>query len=396
MKTIHLVLIFLICLVLVNCSQKNINEFTLRGEISGVDSGKIILNYVPDNKPVLDTIEIRNGKFFFRGEIKEPLISTLYMDRDLNRTTFFIEPGSITISLVKDNFKDFKMKGSKSQDEVFFLNNLVKPFEGKSNLLLSEWIKLSDSLRTSADENGKADINNQMDNIRRRMYREDQKADSIRLKYITDNPKSYVSTYYLQSMTVGKEKIGLDSLKSVFNKLDTTVQKGKYGKRISDYIRKRENTQIGAMAPDFKATDLNNQTLTLSQFKNKNIVLLDFWASWNIPYRNNIPQLKAIYKEYHPVGLELIAISVDNNKRAWISAIKEEKTDNWYNIHHRFNFSNPGDLKDNDISENYFYERIPTQILIDSDGKIIGLWVGSSPENYSALDNLLKEKLLKK
>ncbi len=318
------------------------------------------------------------------------------MDRHLNRASLFLEPGSLTISLVKDNFKDFKMTGSKSQDEVFLLNNLVKPFEDKSNSLYSEWVKLSDSLKSSIDENRIADLNNQMDNIRRLMTKEDKKADSIRLKYITDNTGSYVSAYYLQSMTVGNEMISLDSLKSVFNRIDSTVRKGKYASRISDDIRKRENTQIGAMAPDFKATDLNNETLTLSQFKNRNIVLLDFWASWCIPCRNNIPHLKTIYKEYHPMGLELIAVSVDNNKRAWTSAVKEENTNIWYNIHHGFNIFRQGDLNDYDVYANYFYSSIPTQILIDFDGKIIGHWVGSSPENSIALDKLLKEKLQKK
>jgi peroxiredoxin len=150
------------------------------------------------------------------------------------------------------------------------------------------------------------------------------------------------------------------------------------------------------MAPDFKATDLNNQILTLSQFKNRNIVLLDFWASWSIPYRNNIPLLKTIYKEYHPKGLELIAISLDNNKRAWTSSVMKENTGSWYNIHHGFNIFNQGDLKDSDVYSNYFYNSVPTLILIDFDGKIIGHWVGSSPENIIALDNLLKERLRKK
>lgn len=246
------------------------------------------------------------------------------------------------------------MTGSKSQDEFFFVNNLIKPFEDRS------------------------------------------KVDSIQLKYIIDNPKSYVSAYYLQSMVVGNEKISLDSLKSLFSKIDYSVQKGRYGNRISGDIRKRENTQIGAMAPDFKATDLNNQTLTLSQFKNKNIVLLDFWASWCIPCRNNIPHFKSTYAEYHPKGLEIIAISLDNNKKDWTSVVQEEKTNQWYNIHHGFDIFNPGDLKDYDVYSNYFYNSIPTQILIDFDGKIIGHWIGSSPENNTALDNLLKEKLQKK
>jgi peroxiredoxin len=396
MKPLSPILTLLICLVLVNCSPKKTNEFTLSGKISGVDTGKIILNYVPDNKPILDTAEIRNGKFFFRGQIKEPLLSSLYMDRTLNRANLFLEPGIITISLTKDGFKDFEMKGSKSQDEVAFLNKLIKPFADKSNFFYSEWVKLSDSLINSVDENTKADLNSNMDKIRRLMSKEDEKVDSVRLKHITDNPKSYVSAYYLQTMTVGKDDLSLDSLKSVFGRIDTTVQKGKYGKKISDDIRKRENTQIGAMAPDFKAIDLNNQTITLSQFKNKSIVLLDFWASWSVPCRNNIPHLKTIYQKYHPKGFEIIAVSTDNNKRAWVSAVKEEDTNSWFNIHHGFNVFNQGDLINYDIYANYFYNRIPTRILIDFDGKIIGHWVGASPENSIALDNLLEEKLMKK
>lgn len=351
MKIIHLIQTLLICLFLVNCSPKNPNEFTLTGVISGLDTGKIILNYVPDNKPVPDTVKITNGKFIFHGQIKEPHLSALLLEK--NRAMLFIEPGTMTITLIKDNFEDFKMTGSKSQDEYSFLNNLLKSFEEK-------------------------------------------KADSIKLKYIFENPKSYVSVYYLQSMVVGNEKINLDSLKTVFDKIDTTIQKGRLGKKISDDIRKRENTKIGALAPDFKATDLNNKTLTLSQFKNKNIVLLDFWASWCIPCRNNIPHLKSTYTEYQPMGLEIIAISIDYDKKAWISTVQEEKTNHWYNIHHGFDRSNQADLKDYDVYSNYFYSTIPTQILIDFDGKIIGHWIGSSPENNTAIDNMLKEKLEKK
>lgn len=396
MKPLHPILTFLICLVMVNCSPKKTNEFTLTGKISGVDTGKIILNYVPGIKPVLDTAEIRNGKFSFSGQITEPLLSSLYIDRALNRVNLFIEPGNLTISLAKDDFKNFKMKGSKSQDEVVLLNNLTKPFEDKSNFFYSEWIKLSDSLKNSDDENIKADLNSQMDKIRHHMSKEDGKADSIRLKYIVDNPKSYVSAYYLQTMTVGKDDLGMDSIKSIFNRIDTAVQKGKYGKRISDDIRKRENTRIGAFAPDFKALDLNDQTITLSQFKNRSIVLLDFWASWCIPCRNNIPHLKTIYNKYQPMGFEIIAVSTDNSKRAWVSAVREENTSDWFNIHHGFNMFNQGELNEYDVYANYFYNSIPTRILIDFDGKIIGHWVGASPENIISLEKLLEEKLQKK
>lgn len=361
--------------------------------ISGLDTGKIILNYVPDNEPVFDTAKISNGKFLFRGQIKEPVLSALFLDWNRNRAMFFIEPGTIKVSLIKDDFDEFKIIGSKSQDEFSFLNNLVKPFDDKCDSLYSEWKGLSDSLKNSANENAKADLNKKMDNLRNLMERERKKKDSVQLKYITDNPKSYISAYYLASLTVGNEKTSLDSLKSLFGKIDSAIQKGKSGNRISSDIRKRENTRIGVMAPDFKATDLNNNILTLSQFKKKNIVLLDFWASWCVPCRNNIPYLKTIYTKYHPKGLEIIAISLDNNKKAWISTVQEEKTNQWYNIHSGLDIHNPGNSKDYDVCSNYFYSTIPTQILIDFDGKIIGHWIGSTPENNAGLDNLLKEKL---
>lgn len=354
MKKNHAIQTLLICLFLINCSPKKTNEFTLTGVITGLDTGKIILNYVPDNKPVSDTVKITNGKFVFRGQIKEPHLSALFLDWKTSRAMLFVEPGTMTISLNKDNFEDFKWTGSKSQDEYSFLNNLLKSCEDKN------------------------------------------KADSIQLKFITENPKSYVSAFYLQYMVTGNEKISLDSLKSLFNKIDTTLQRGRFGNKISNEIRRREKTQIGVMAPDFKATDLNNQPLTLSQFKNKNIVLLDFWASWCEPCRNNIPHLKTIYTEFHPKGLEIIAISLDNNKKAWTSSVQEEKTNQWYNIHHGLDINNPGNLKDYDVRSNYFYSTIPTQILIDFDGKIIGHWIGFSPENNAALDNMLKERLIKK
>lgn len=104
MKKFYPVQTLLICLFLANCSQKKTNEFTLTGVINGLDTGKIILNYVPDNKPVLDTAKITNGKFFFRGQIQEPLLSALFLDWKTNRASIFIEPGTMTITLIKDNF----------------------------------------------------------------------------------------------------------------------------------------------------------------------------------------------------------------------------------------------------------------------------------------------------
>jgi peroxiredoxin len=396
MKIIHSILAFLLCLVLVKCSVKKTNEFTLKGKIIGQDNGKIILNYVPDYKPVLDTVTISNGEFVFHGQIKEPLFCALYMDRNLNRTSLFIEPGIMEVSVTKDNFKDFKMTGSKSQDEVFLLRSLLKTYEIKREALDLEWGKISDSIKKSEDAIKKSNWNNQLNILKRKISDENAKIDSIHLKYLFDNPKSFVSAYYLYSIILGNDKITLDSLKWVFSKLDTIVQKGTYGERIHDDIRKRENVLIGVVAPDFKTTDINNQVVTLSQFRISNIVLLDFWASWCIPCRKNTPHLKTIYNQYHTKGLEIIAVSIDTDKQVWVTAVKEDGTNIWYNIRDGYNIFRPQDLTNQDVYFHYFYNSIPVQILIDFDGKVIGHWIGSSPENNEALDKLIAYKLSEK
>ena len=80
--------------------------------------------------------------------------------------------------------------------------------------------------------------------------------------------------------------------------MDWTIhsRKAVMAKILLRIIRKKENIRIGAQAPDFKATDINQQTLTLSQFKGKSVVLLDFWASWCVPCRESLPHLKTIYE----------------------------------------------------------------------------------------------------
>ena len=84
---------------------------------------------------------------------------------------------------------------------------------------------------------------------------------------------------------------------------------------MSDIILKKNNTSLGKMAPDFTAIDFEGKPLTLSSFRGKNFVLLDFWASWCGPCRSQYPHLKVLYQKYHPKELEVIGISARDTKK---------------------------------------------------------------------------------
>lgn len=153
-----------------------------------------------------------------------------------------------------------------------------------------------------------------------------------------------------------------------------------------------ENILIGAQAPDFKAIDLNQQIVTLSQFKGKSVVLLDFWASWCVPCRESIPHLKALYNKYHSKGLEVVAVSEDTKRKAWIDAVNQDSTGMWFHIPIAEQFAKgPDYITNDDIYKNYFVQAIPVTMVIDKNGKIVGRLVSKSKENEESLDKLLAQ-----
>jgi peroxiredoxin len=388
-------LIFVAFLIFVNsCTShvdKNPQKFTLQGEITGQDSGIIVLTYFSDPTLIRDTAEIKNGKFFFRGKILETTRATLRDGNGLELAVVYFEPRKMKISIFKDKNTKFKMTGSKTQNESDLLNEMVNPFYEKISVLRDQMNKINDSIRFIKNDSVRLLLEKETKEIDNVWSHTLRKIDSAEIKYVMENPTSFITVVYL-SMLNANEVISIDSAKSIFNGLDNSLKKSSYGKRILEDIRKKENIRIGAQAPDFKAIDLNQQTVTLSQFKGKSVVLLDFWASWCVPCRESIPHLKKLYKKYHSKGFELITVSEDENRKAWIDAVNQDSTSMWFHIPIAEQFAKgPDYITNDDIYKNYFVQAIPATMIIDKNGKIIYRHVGYSKESEELLDNLLSQ-----
>jgi peroxiredoxin len=101
-----------------------------------------------------------------------------------------------------------------------------------------------------------------------------------------------------------------------------------------------------------------------------------------------MPHIRSIYRKYHSKGLEVIAISVDENRKSWIEAVKQDSLEIWYNILVAEKWP-VGPYTNDDIFQNYYYTAIPEQILIDKNGKIIFRHTGYSKESEESLDRQL-------
>lgn len=175
-----------------------------------------------------------------------------------------------------------------------------------------------------------------------------------------------------------------------YARLSEEAKNSPSGKRIKDQLDRMNAGSPGAMASNFTSTELKGGELSLSDYRGK-YVLIDFWASWCVPCRNGNPHLLGLYAKYKEKGFEIIGVaSDDGNDDKWRAAVEQDKIGVWKHVLRGYDREKQkaGQKNENDISENYGIATLPTKILIDPQGKIIGRYE-SGGENDVAMDKKL-------
>lgn len=135
-----------------------------------------------------------------------------------------------------------------------------------------------------------------------------------------------------------------------------------YGKYLQDEIAAIENIHVGKEAPVFEMADANGKPHSISTGKN---TLLLFWASWCAPCRAENKNLKEIYAQYASKNFTVVSVSLDNVKSHWQLALQQDQLP-WLNLW-------DAQAWDNVAARKYAIHQLPQNILIDPNGKILGL-----------------------
>ena len=122
---------------------------------------------------------------------------------------------------------------------------------------------------------------------------------------------------------------------------------------------------VGDTAPDFSLPDKDGNEISLYSTRGK-VVLLDFWAAWCGPCREENPNLVAAYEKYNKKGFEIFQVSLDKTREAWLKGIEDDNINSWIHV---------SDLKfwESKVVPLYKLEQIPSSFLLDKQGRVVAM-----------------------
>ena len=343
------------------------NTYKISGAVEGLNDGDtlFITNDLQTGIPT-DTLIVKDGKFELSGETDSTYLCMVYSEKrnELN-APFFIEPGNISIKLVETPGAS-RVGGTKCNEQWQELNDSVMTI-GKEINRIAEHI-YGNTVDEMEQQKG-------MDQIEKL----NQRFSAIVVKTTEKNIKNefgyFLLTYYPEELIDNQTRMKL------IDKLPDEKQKRPAIQKMLANLKQASESAEGMTIKDFTQPGLDGTPVSLlGEVSKSKITVIDFWASWCGPCRQEMPFMVELYDKYKDKGLGIIGISLDEDSDAWKAATQQLNIP-WVQM---------SDLKgwENVIAKHFCVNSIPHTIVVDQQGKILKRGLRSEKLEEFVVDQL--------
>lgn len=294
----------------------------------------------------LTTTADSSGHFFLTGAITPGKIAVLHFG--YQHLPFYMDNEPYRV--IKENDHYYVVSDQKES-----MQNRYVRFMRHINSLDSAYSKLGANYDTISDINRKALLSDQM-----------KKSFAARNNEVIQGIKAFKGTEI--ALNIVHDLLFLCEVDYRFftramEALGDTLPEGDLKYKISEAYEKAQAAQLTGKAPSFQLPDIHKKMHTLEEFSGK-YLLLDFWASWCAPCRAKNKELNKHYPELKDLGLNLVSVSLDDDRGKWLKAVKEDQV-SWLQL------ADLDGFKQSKVRTAYKVEHVPTVYLIDPQGMVV-------------------------
>jgi peroxiredoxin len=345
----NVIYLFVAAILMAACSSEP--HYTIKAKIKGSDTITFYLQKREAGRMIsIDSAVSKNGSFTLKsGKIEFPQMVQLVAGETRKRTSFYLENSEITIAGTLDSLFKAKITGSKTHDEYDSFLKSNKPLSDKYSDIYAQYQEAN----RAGDVAKASEIEKQLDGLQKEM-------GNLQKNFVKENPKSYVTPSILSSLAYEMEA---NDIEAAINALDTAVAAIPTMKALRERVQVMKAVAVGQKAPDFTMNDVNGNPVALSSKIGAKLLLVDFWAAWCGPCRQENPNVVKVYNDFKKKGFDVFGVSLDQSKEDWVKAIADDKL-TWTHV---------SDLQywSNSAAKMYAVNSIPANFLLDETGTII-------------------------